>query len=157
MKTVKLILILILLTGFSNLSKAQVLRIYWYHNGGTQRYFYTTNFNELGNGGNGWAYGGTIGALQAQGDPNNTTGIYGRAVYRFYSSVDNAHYYTMNRNVYPLHYNLEGIMGYTPPIVYVNPLPVYEFYKSGDYYYSTNNSNPPSGYTLNGISYYVQQ
>jgi len=47
-------------------------------------------------------------------------------------------------------------MGYTPPIVYLNPLPVYEYYDSTnhDYYYATTNG-AVSGYTLNGIAYYV--
>jgi len=49
-KTLLIVLTLFCLTAFSSQSKAQDLRVYEYYNSALQRHFYTTNFNELGNG-----------------------------------------------------------------------------------------------------------
>jgi hypothetical protein len=157
-KTLFFVLTLSCLAVFSSRSEAQDLRVYKYFNATLDRHFYTTNFNELGNGAQGFTYNGTMGGLFSGGNPNNTTGIVDRAVYRFYNSSTGTHYYTMRGTVYPSGFHLESIMGYTPPIIYVNPIPVYEYYNAvaKDYYYTVTQS-AGSGYTLNGIAYYVTQ
>ncbi|MFI5160133.1 MAG: hypothetical protein ACHQHN_02600 [Sphingobacteriales bacterium] len=151
-------LTLFCLTGFSNRLKAQDLRVYEYYNSTLQRHFYTTNFNELGNGAQGFTLIKTIGSLSSSGNPSNVTGTASRAVYRFYNSSTGAHYYTMRGTVYPSGFHLESIMGYTPPVILLNPIPVYEYYDptNHDYYYATTNGTV-SSYTLNGIAYYVAQ
>jgi Repeat of unknown function (DUF5648) len=156
-KTLFIVLTLFCLTAFSNQSKAQLLSVYQYFNATLDRHFYTTNFNELGNGAQGFTYYGVMGWLEPNGNPSNTTGIYDRAAYRFYNSSTGAHYYTMRGTVYPSGFHLESIMGYTPSILLLHPAPVYEYYNSGtkDYYYTTTES-AGSGYTLNGIAFYVQ-
>lgn len=137
--------------GFSELSQAQDLNVYQYWNATIHRHFYTTDYNELGAGGNGWGAYGVIAGLSSTGT-TLTNGDFGRAVYRFYNTASAAHYYTMDSTKYPDGFHLEGIMGYTPPFGYTVS-PVYEFYNAGDYYYSKN-SQPPSGYVLDGIAYY---
>jgi hypothetical protein len=152
-KQLLIALLLFSIIGFSNPLKAQSLLVYQYWNSTLHRHFYTTNSNELGNGKDGWILEGIKFKLYATGS-NPSPGFYfGASVYRFYNSTTYAHYYTMNMNVYPNGFHLESIMGYTPPggaLIY----PVYEFYGSGDYYYSTSSSTP-SGYVLNGIAYYA--
>jgi len=141
MKKTFLITLLFLLIGFSNLLKAQDLIVYQYWNSTIHRHFYTTNHSELGDGGNGWVTQGIVGRLLSTGNAST-------AIYRFYNTVTATHYYTMNVNVFPDGFHLENIMGYRPiPPLY--SYPVYEFYNSGDYYYSTN-SAVPNGYTSNG-------
>jgi hypothetical protein len=154
-KTLLIVLTLFCLTAFSNQSKAQEA-VYQYYNSILQRHFYTTNFNELGNGGQGFTLVGTLGYLYPIGDPNITTGSFNRAVYRFYNSSTGAHYYTMRGTVFPSGFHLESIMGYTPPGGFFLTS-VYEYYNSTnhDYYYTTTQS-AGSGYTLNGVAYYIQ-
>jgi len=133
--------------GLINTLKAQTPvtnYIYEYWNSTIHRHFYTTDFNELGNGSQGYYLQQTIGYLKTAGG--------GDPVYRFYNSSTAAHYYTENSSVYPLGFHLESIMGYAPTIVEIRH-PIYEFYNSGDYYYSPN-STAPAGYHSDGIAYY---
>jgi hypothetical protein len=157
MKKSLLFILLFCLLGFFNHLKAQNLPVYQYWNSTLHRHFYTTDHNELGNGGNGWVQQGQIGSNQGisaflwSTGGNGGTGTCGQPVYRFYNTATSAHYYTMNVNVYPNGFHFEGILGYEPGCV-VHFVSVYEFYNSGDYYYSTDQT-PPTGYKLNGVAF----
>lgn len=153
MKKTLFITLLFFLVGLSSHLKAQTLTVYQYWNSTLHRHFYTTDFSELGTGKDGWGQETVIGHLMDSGSPSPNGTAWGTPIYRFYNTSTAAHYYTMNPNVYPSGFHLESIMGWTPAPG-LTPLPVYEFYNSGDYYYSTSQTTP-SGYTLNGIAYYI--
>ena len=147
-KSLFIIALSLFLLGFTSILKAQEIPLYEYYNTIQHKHFYTTNYSELGAGGhNGWILYGTMGYLHPAGTVDQ--------IYRFYQPSSGAHYYTLNKNVYPGGFQLEGVQADQPPIVELRA-PVYEFFNhgSGDYYYATD-PTPPSGYVLNGISFYI--
>jgi hypothetical protein len=89
-----------------------VVPLYRYCNT-SNSHFYTTNWNELGIGGNSWNYEG-IQAFLFQNQEANTVPLY-----RFSNTIKNhiAHYYTTDKNSAPGYIN-EGILGY----VYTTPI-----------------------------------
>ena len=143
------LIILICLAGFITKVKAQVEPVYQYYNSSTQKHFYTTDYNELGAGGNGWTAQGILGYL-------HTTDFAQGAVYRFYQGSSGAHYYTKNKSIFPDGFTYETILGYEPGPPEALIIPVYEFVNTttGDYYYSTS-TTVPGGYKLNGQSFTV--
>jgi hypothetical protein len=121
-----------------------------YFNTTLHRHILTCNPSEITPGKNGWVVdnSGNLGRLIigtiSLGDP----------VYRFDQPSSGAHYCTLHENVYPDGFVLDGIMAYEEASVEAQPTePVYEYYNTGDYFYSTSGAGVP-GYHLNGISFY---
>lgn len=150
-KILLLTLSLSVVSILSSYGQAQPKNLLEYYNTITHKHIYTTDGNEINPGHNGWVYDTTLGQLYSS--------IEGPAVYRWYQASTTAHYLSKSSTIHPGGYVLEGVVGYqttTPLITYGTQKAVYEFYSTAasDYYYSTS-STPPSGYSLNGISFYV--
>jgi hypothetical protein len=148
MKKHLLLIAFILLFGMTRSVKAQTLdyyyNIYQYYNAAGGIHFYTNNYNELGGGLIGYTYEKIMCKLY-----NSKSTPYQTAVYRFVDPKRGSHYYTTVVNMFPDGYQLESILGYTPPSPVI-PKKIYEFYNAAhhDYYYS-DNQTPPSGYVYN--------
>lgn len=66
--------------------------LYRYYNKNRSSHFYTTNFNELGNGAGDWLYQGISGYVPKLAAADTTN------LYRFYNKTNGHHFYTTNRN-----------------------------------------------------------
>ncbi|AQQ66597.1 hypothetical protein Mag101_02250 [Microbulbifer agarilyticus] len=64
--------------------------LYRYYNASQTDHLYTTNYGELGGGGNGWSYNGIATYLPLSGDT--------KSLYRYYNSKIQDHFYTTNWN-----------------------------------------------------------
>ncbi len=66
--------------------------LYSYYNSSIVDHFYTTNFNELGNGAHGWRREGNLGYVYRSGGNGRLP------LYRFWNITVGDHFYTTNRN-----------------------------------------------------------
>jgi len=143
MKTkLAIFLLTISFTFLFNNVRAQGVLLRRYYNSILQKHFYTTDFNELGNGKNGWVQEQPVGYL-------NSTGPASIAVYRFYNPTTSGHYYSLNSTP-PSGFYYEKIIGYniTPGVLL--GVPVYQYHHpQGDFFYTTSNVTP-DGYTADG-------
>jgi hypothetical protein len=145
----KKLLVLFLFGLFGSFTKLYSQNIFQFYNTNTKKHFYT-NTTEL-TGQNGWVNEGIAFAVMPTGSI---------PIYRFYNPGTSAHYYTKNRNVFPLHFQYEGVIGYEPGSVGYTGI-VYEYYKDGDYFYLKVTNPPtagktvPAGYVLNGPAFVV--
>ncbi len=136
------------LTGFTPLYR------YWLPG---KDHFYTTNFSELGNGGNGWVYEG----IQCRISATRISGTV--PLYRYYNGSIVDHFYTANFSELGNGGNgwkYEGIAGYIYPNAGSGRIPLYRYYNGGisDHFYTTNFSelgNGGNGWKYEGIAGYV--
>lgn len=109
--------------------------------------FYTTNFNELGNGGfSGWVYEG----VQCHVYASQVSGTV--PLYRYVSPLLGLHFFTIqNADLTHLGYYQEGIACYVygNSICYTDPniVPLYRYFntRSGAHFYTTNRAELGSG------------
>jgi len=130
-----LLLALAMLLVSSNLF-AQVTwkKLYRYYNPGNGDHFYTTNFNELGNGALGYYYEW----VQCKIAGSSGVGLY--PFYRYYNPSNGAHFYTQDTNEVPAGFNFEGIQGYVYQVGSGVGVPLYRYYNTANhkYFYTTN-------------------
>lgn len=120
-------------------------------------HFYTTNWNELGNGKDGYNYEGTIGKAYSR------KFIGTQPVYRYWNPRNTDHFYTTNWSELEqgkVGYHYEGIIGYVYPDFDCDRKPVYRYWNSGngDHFYTTNYhelGGGAQGWKYEGIMGYV--
>lgn len=120
-------------------------------------HFYTTNFNELGNGANGHTFEG----IQAYVYTSNASGRI--PLYRYYNSSVNNHFYTTDFSHLGIGaggYVLEGVIAYVHASAGDGRVPLYRYYNASivDHFYTTNFNelgNGAGGYVLESIQAYV--
>jgi hypothetical protein len=128
--------------------------LYRYYNPGNGDHFYTTNFNELGNGALGYYYEWVQCKIAASGGP------YLYPFYRYYNPTTGAHFYTQDTNEVPAGFNFEWIQGYVYLVGSGLGVPLYRYYNptTQKYFYTTNFNELGSGsqgYVFNKIQCYV--
>lgn len=136
--------------------------LYRYYNG--TDHFYTTNWNELGSGKNGYAFEG----IACHVWDSNTTGGYQLPFFRFYNGTD--HIYTTNWNeLNGGPYHLTPLFGYSFESIacYVDntnrwggEYPLYRYFNGTDHFYTTNWNELGSGrygYHYEAIACYVEK
>ena len=98
--------------------------LYQYRYGNMADFLYTTNFNELGNGGGGWT------RLAAEMLVYNAQATGTVPFYRFYSPQYRKHFYSTNRNeVCSPTWLYEGITGYIWPQQRSGTTPIRRWFK----------------------------
>jgi hypothetical protein len=120
-----------------------------YSNKYNSHHFYTSNWEEIGNGSAGYLFDGVEGHMYSQSN--------GLAVpyYRYFNQSSSDHYYTPNLATYS-GYVYEGIVGYvstTPNGTFPNALYQYNRLPSDHFYTITQGSFP--GFNLDGVSCYI--
>lgn len=140
-----------------------VVPLYRYSNTNTN-HLYTTNWNEIGIGGNGWNYEG-IQAFIFKNQEANTVPLY-----RFYTMIRKKtgfnrytnymdHYYTIVKSS-GVGYTNEGVIGYVYPTSLSGSVGLRQYYNPSncDHFYTTSGSELGSGqwgYSYNGDCCYV--
>ncbi len=135
------------------------LPFYRYYHPSLGRHFYTTNFNELGTGGQGFTYEGVAAFLR----PNSSGGGL-QPLYR-YHRPSTGHFYTTNFNELgngAQGYAYEGITGYVYSNNAAGRAPFYRYLNLGNgaYFYTTNFNELGTGnsvYRYEGVMGYVIQ
>lgn len=127
----------------------------------SNRHFYTTAWNELGNGRSGWNHEGIVGYMG--GSASCLTGSI--PYYRYNNRYNGAHFYTTNFNELGYGNSLwfyEGIVGYLlpSPSPYYNEMPLYRYYNmvTAVHFYTTNFNELGYGnstYRYEGIPGYI--
>jgi hypothetical protein len=131
--------------------------LYRYWNAGIYNHYYTTNFNELGYGANGYVFekveGHVFGSQVAGTVP----------LKRYYCAENGDHFYTTNPNEpgagLPC-YHFERIEAYVYPNQVSGTVPLYRYYEPNNYdhFYTTNFNelrNGNLGWYLEGVQCYV--
>ena len=135
----------------------QTTRLFRYWNPGAGDHFYTTSWNELGSGRNGWVYEG----VQCYIYPRPTTGS--TPLFRYYNGRITDHFYTTNWNELRAGRNgwvLEGIQGYVHTRSLAGAIPLYRYWNPGigDHFYTTSwgeLGGGRHGWRYEGIQCYV--
>jgi hypothetical protein len=134
--------------------------LYEYYNGQVQKHFYTTNFNEHGNGGGGWRYEGVACRIFLR--DHHQQGLV--PLYRFYNQQTRDHCYTTRRDMPSnfVGYYFEIKVGYIFNYQAPGTTALYQYYNqtTGDHYYSTDRNQMGPGHpgvTYNSIVGYVFQ
>jgi len=133
----------------------QAFSLFRYVSSAASDHFYTTNFNELGNGAGGYRLEGTAGTLfssifQACGAV---------PLYRFYNAAGTDHFYTTNYNE-GAGLSFEGVPGYCFPTPGSGLTPLYRYFSGAafDHFYTTNFNelgDGAGGYGFEGVQCYV--
>jgi len=109
--------------------------LYRYYNPGNGDHFYTTDWNELGNGALGYYFEWVQCHIDSRSGPGNAP------LYRFYNPSTGGHFYSTNFYEAPAGYNFEWVQGYIYPTNYTGSLvPLYRYYNAGwqKFFYTTN-------------------
>jgi endonuclease/exonuclease/phosphatase family metal-dependent hydrolase/archaellum component FlaG (FlaF/FlaG flagellin family) len=131
--------------------------LYRYFNASIGDHFYTTNWNELGNGAGGYVYEGVACYVFKQQTPGLVK------LYRYLNNSIGDHYYTTNWNELGSGaggYVYEGVACYVYKSQQPGTKKLYRYLNSsiGDHYYTTNWNelgNGAGGYVYEGIACYV--
>jgi len=155
----KKIIILTLLVFWCGVAFCQT-PLFRYYNPQIKKHYYTINFNEFGNGGNGWNFEGV--ACQVYPPDFGQPDI--APVFRFFNPQSGDHYYTTGKFI-----TRRDLFGYRPegPVfsVYKHRAPglrpLLEYYnpQSGDHFYTTNKHELErgfDGYILDNIVGFAQ-
>ena len=133
--------------------------LFRYYNVKLQKHYYTVNFSEFGNGGNGWALEG----VACQVYPRDFAQPDMTPVYRFFNQRTGDHYYTTGKFISRrdlIGYSLEGpvfcdykhrVPGTFPLLEYYNPA-------NGDHFYTINKAELGrgfEGYVFDNIAGFV--
>ena len=133
-----------------------VVPLYMYINSSTSNHFYTTDWSELENGSGNWNYV-KIAAFVCENQITNTVPFYRfyRVTKEWFKSYYN-HYYTTVRSSGSA-YDYEKIQCYVYPYQQIGTTAFYQLWSSSkhDHYYTTNESDNPSGYGSKTICCYV--
>ncbi len=132
---------------------------YRYYNAKMKKHYYTTNFDEFGNGANGWALEGV--ACRVFRHPEGHPGVV--TLFRFYKPQSADHYYTAGKFVPAgdlIGYNPEGPAGYIFPNRVPGTVPLFEYfnYQTGDHFYTTDKrelGHGFEGYHYNTVTGFV--
>ena len=121
--------------------------LYRYYNGKIKKHYYTINFNEFGNGGNGWALEGTACLVFSAEDRQKDI----VPVFRYLNSQTGDHYYTIHRHILgdgANGYNLEGPGFYIFKIRGEGTRPLFEYYntRTGDHFYTADKNELGRGF-----------
>jgi hypothetical protein len=121
--------------------------LYRYYYGKQQKHYYTVNFNEFGNGGNGWTLEGQACFVFSDGDRDR--GIV--PLLRYFNPRTGDHYYTIHRHILgngAQGYNLEGPACYIYKFRVDGSVPLFEYYnqRNGDHFYTADKSELGRGY-----------
>jgi len=156
MKAIRLVLLAacMLLVSWSAFAVPTFRAVYRYYNPTTGDHFYTTNFNELGNGGLGYYYEWIQCTMASDG---SLPGYY--PFYRYYNPSTGAHFYTTDTSEVQPGFNFESILGF----VEITPgasAPLYRYYNPANqkYFYTTNYKELGSGsqgYVYQKVAAYV--
>ncbi|SDM21227.1 Dot/Icm T4SS effector Zinc-dependent metalloprotease LegP [Kriegella aquimaris] len=133
----------------------QTTRVFRYW--GNSDHFYTTNWNELGRGRNGYAHEG----VQCYIHPRPVTNTV--PLFRYYNARIKDHFYTTNwreLGAGKSGWVLEQIMGYVFPKRHAGTIPLYRYWNSsiGDHFYTTSwgeLGRGRNGWKFEGIQCYV--
>lgn len=124
--------------------------LYRYYNSTSGDHFYTTDFNELGNGALGYTYEWVQCTIDHSSNASNIP------FYRYYNSTTGTHFYTTDTSEVPAGFHFEKIQGW----VYANNVtgtmaPLYRYYNTanGMYFYTTNYNELGAG----GAGYVFQK
>ena len=121
-------------------------------------YFYTINFDELGDG----KYGYVLEGVAAYVFSTQQSGTV--PLYRYYRSEDSRHFYTINFDELgdgKYGYVLEGVAAYVFSTQQSGTVPLYRYYRSKDskHFYTVNfdsfDALHANGYVLEGVAAYV--
>jgi subtilisin family serine protease len=142
----------------SHLSGSTPLYRYYAGNNITD-HFYTTNFNELGAGANGWGFE----FVACYVFPTQQAGT--TPLYQYWNPTVGDHFYTTNFGTLgngAFGYTFERVVGYVYATQQPGTLPLYRYYSQsmGDHFYTTNFDelgNGRDGYVLENIECYVSQ
>ncbi len=132
-------------------------RLFRYWKGSGADHFYTTDWNELGNGRNGYVYEG----VQCYIYPRPATGS--TPLFRYWNPSITDHFYTTSWNELRAGgsgYVLEGIQGYVNANRVAGTIPLYRYWnaRAGDHFYTTSWGELGSGrdgWAYEGIQCYV--
>ncbi|HYX26147.1 MAG TPA: hypothetical protein VFC23_18490 [Thermoanaerobaculia bacterium] len=115
--------------------------LYRYYNPGNGDHFYTTNWNELGNGGLGYYFEWVQCHIDSRSGTGNTP------FYRYYNSGTGAHFYSTDFYEAPAGFSFEWVQGYVYTYNFTGSLvPLYRYYNAGtDKYFYTTNYNELGG------------
>jgi astacin len=135
----------------------QTSRLFRYWNRQAGDHFYTTDWNELGTGRDGWVYEG----VQCYIFPNPATGS--TPLFRYWNSGNGDHFYTTNWRELGAGRNgwqLEGVQGYVFARQRPDTIPLYRYWNAGigDHFYTTSwgeLGGGGSGYVYEGVQCYV--
>jgi hypothetical protein len=116
---------------------ALTVPLFRYWNPYNTDHFYTTNWNELGNGRYGWSLEG----IQCYVAPQQVPGMV--PLYRYWNSAIGDHFYTTNWNELGggrYGWSLEGVQGFVYTSPAPNRVPLYRYWNAavGDHFYTTN-------------------
>ena len=134
-------------------------RFYRYYNSQTKKHFYTANFDELGNGANGFVLEGVAGIVF--GRPDQAPGLV--PVYRFFNRDSGDHYYATRKYVPTENlpgYTMENITCYIFRSRMPGTMPLFEYYnaRSADHFYTIDKTELGrgfDGFVLEGIIGFV--
>jgi hypothetical protein len=141
----KKIVFSILLMAFCFSAFAQT-NLYRYYNPKAKKHFFTANFNELGNGANGFVLEGVACRIYAM---NRVPGLV--PVYRMYNPKSNDHYYTSRRYVPGRDldgYQSEGNLGFVFRHQQPGTMPLFEYYNPqiADHFYTIDKNELGAGF-----------
>jgi hypothetical protein len=113
--------------------------LYRYYNARLQKHYFTIDFNEYGNGANGWAFEG----VSCQVYPPNFAAPDIAPVYRFFNSQTGDHYYTTGkfitrRDLRGYHFESVAFCVYRHPAPGLRPFLEYWNYGNGDHFYTVD-------------------
>lgn len=131
--------------------------LYRYYASSSVDHFYTVNFDEIGNGKDGYTLEGTAAYISTQQYSGTIP------LYRYFSSTGTDHFYTTDFAELgngKSGYVLEGIAGYIYPVPTTGTMPLYRYFSSTgtDHFYTTNFAELGGGrneYVFEGIAGYV--
>jgi hypothetical protein len=145
--------------SFLSSSTTTELRIPVYRYNSSVEHFYTIDFNELGNGGNGWTYEGIAYYVYPFNNPTPSSVVSPAGLARFYKAP--YHMYTGGSEVSALDqegWNFESEIGYVSNGIQDNgSIPVYRYY-NGSHFWTTNWNElgaGRNGWTYEGIHFYA--
>jgi hypothetical protein len=121
--------------------------LYRYYNGKQKKHYYTIDFNEFGNGRNGWGYEGVTCLVFT--DEDRSRGII--PVYRFVDRQSNDHYYNVSRHIARVDlrgYSYEGPVFTIAKFRSGGMVPLFEYYneRTGDHFYTADKHELGRGY-----------
>ena len=153
----KIIVLSILVFAFSYGFSQNIL--YRYYNGKIKKHYYTINFNEYGNGVNGWVLEGPACVVYNYEDKQR--GIV--PFFRYFNAQTGDHYYTIHRRRLDQEmpgYVAEGPACFVTRVPNANLVPLWEYYNpyTRDHFYTVNQSELGrgfDGYALVGTAAYV--
>jgi hypothetical protein len=134
----------------SSLSIGPLVAIYRYFDN-SSKHFYTTSWQELGGGGNGWTFEGRVGHLSPSAAPNT------QPFYRYLNTANGDHFYTADWSTLGAgigSWKYESIIGYCPTAASPLTQNLYRYYNPSTLqHFFTNNWDELGGGGANGWMY----